>query len=199
MTTLTLDLNILNNLESGNSEYCVDSRFYNGPAGQQPYKLYSYLSKLFDNSTILDIGTYKGNSALALSHNDSNKVITYDITNHINNPNHKIYTKHNIEFRIKNLLNDLTEELVENCHLILIDIDHYGKNEHYLIERLNKVGFKGIILLDDIWHLTIPVMRKAMQDLYKSLPYEKYDVTKYGHNNGTALFLMNYDLKIIQQ
>ena len=63
MTTLILDINILNNLESGNSEYCVDSRWYNRPAGQQPYKLYSYLSKLFNNTTILDIGTHKGNSA----------------------------------------------------------------------------------------------------------------------------------------
>jgi hypothetical protein len=35
-----------------------------------------------------------------------------------------------------------------------------------------------------------------MQRLWKSLKYEKYDVTKYGHWSGTGLIVMNSDIII---
>jgi len=200
MEYLILNNKTLDEHQAINSDYLVyDTKNYLGKSGIQPYKLYSMLSQKFNNTTILDIGTYKGSSAVALSHNDSNKVISYDIVNHIQNPDHKIYTKNNIEFRVKNVLDDLTKEFVKNCHLILIDIDHFGKNEDIIIKRLEEIGFSGIILLDDIWHTTIIQMREAMQNLYNNLPYEKYDITKYGHVNGTGIFLMNYKLEIILQ
>ncbi len=37
----------------------------------------------------------------------------------------KIYTKDNIEFRIKNVLDDLTSELVSKTKIVMIDIDHF--------------------------------------------------------------------------
>ena len=49
------------------------------PAGQSEYKLYAYLSTFFNKSTILDIGTRVGGSALALSYNPTNQVISYDL------------------------------------------------------------------------------------------------------------------------
>ena len=55
--------------------------FTKGP-GKEPYSLYAYLSTTFDNGTILDIGTLYGSSAVALSYNTTNKVISYDVNEH---------------------------------------------------------------------------------------------------------------------
>ena len=98
---------ILDNFTLKNQEYLVSKDLYEDKSGKQEYRLYSYLSTFFYNTTILDIGTLDGRSAIALSHNDTNKVISYDITKLIPN-NHKIYSKHNIIFKIKNILDDLT-------------------------------------------------------------------------------------------
>ena len=46
-------------------------------AGQSEYRLYAWLSTQFNNTTILDVGTRTGGSALALSYNDKNKVAFY--------------------------------------------------------------------------------------------------------------------------
>ena len=49
------------------------------PAGQSEYRFYAYMSTWFNNTTILDIGTRTGGSALALSYNPTNKVRSYDL------------------------------------------------------------------------------------------------------------------------
>ena len=186
--------NILDSFHLKNHEYLVDSTYYDLPSGKQEYKLYSYLTTFFDNSIILDIGTLNGRSAVSLSHNESNQVISYNIVDDIKDPNHKIYTKSNIEFRIKDVLEDLTPELVSKIKIVMIDIDHFEVIEREIIQRLDKLGFSGIILLDDIHH-PAPKERDAMQRLWNSLEYEKYDVTKYGHCSGTGLIVMNSDIK----
>ena len=48
---------------------------------EQHYYLLAYLSNLVNNSIIIDLGTHVGTSALALAFNNSNKILTYDITN----------------------------------------------------------------------------------------------------------------------
>ena len=45
-------------------------------AGQSEYRLYAWLSTQLNNTTILDVGTRTGGSALALSYNETNKVIS---------------------------------------------------------------------------------------------------------------------------
>jgi len=47
--------------------------FFSEP-GKEHYKLLSYLSTLFNNSNILDIGTHLGHSSLALSYNKTNTI-----------------------------------------------------------------------------------------------------------------------------
>lgn len=183
---------LLDNFEMKNSEYLVYNDNYDNPSGIQEYRLYSYLSTFFNDIIILDIGTSHGRSAIALSHNETNKVISYDIYNHIQNNNHKIYSKSNIEFRIKNVLDDLTPEFVSKCKIIIIDIDHYEIIERQIINKLIDCGFSGIILLDDIHH-PYPDMYKAMQILWKGINLPKFDITSYGHWSGTGMILMNTD------
>ena len=48
-------------------------------AGKEQYKLLSYLSAQFTGRHILDIGTGRGASALALSSNPTNTIYSFDI------------------------------------------------------------------------------------------------------------------------
>jgi len=45
-------------------------------SGIEHYRLLANISTYFNNKTLLDIGTFKGGSALALSYNKSNNVIS---------------------------------------------------------------------------------------------------------------------------
>lgn len=178
-----------------NHEYLVDKNLYNNKSGINEYRLYSFLSTFFNDCIILDIGTKHGRSAVALSHNSNNKVITYDIQDRISNKNHNFYKKKNIKVKIGNILDDLNEDLVSKCKIVMIDIDHYEKTEKKIIERLDELKFSGLILLDDINH-PYPDMNKAMKSLWNTINEKKYDLTNYGHSSGTGLVLMNTDINI---
>jgi predicted O-methyltransferase YrrM len=180
-----------------NQEYLVTPTYYDMKSGTQEYRLYSYLTTFFNDTTIIDLGTSHGTSAVSLSHNPTNQVISYDIEDGIHTPGHKIYSKENIEFRIKDILEDLNEENVSTIHYVMIDIDHYGSIEKKLIDRLHELHFSGIILLDDVFHHPDTNIKQCMQELWDSIPYEKYNITKYAHWSGTGLILMNTDIKFV--
>ena len=75
------------------------------PAGQSEYRLYAYLSTFFNKTTILDIGTRTGGSALALSYNPNNEVISYDLVEQ----GASAIEKENITWKIMDFMED--EEL----------------------------------------------------------------------------------------
>jgi hypothetical protein len=191
---IQLSNEILDKFNLKNHNYLVNSKNYDMESGKQEYRLYSYLSSLFNDITILDVGTFKGRSAISLSHNDNNKVISYNILDQIKNKNHKIYSKHNIEFRIKDVLKDLNKEFVSKLKIVMIDIDHFGSIESLIMNKLYKEGFSGIIILDDIHH-PFPLEKKLMENLWKNINLKKYDVTKYGHFSGTGIVIMNSDIE----
>ena len=142
----------------------------------------------------MDIGTFDGRSAIALSHNENNNVISYDICNHINNNRHQIYTKKNISFNIKNVFDDLNAELIKNVKIVMIDIDHYETIETLIINKLKQLNFSGLIILDDITNHPDHVMNLCMNKLWNSITDTKYDFTKYGHWSGTGIIVMNDDI-----
>jgi len=184
---------ILDEFNLINEEYLVDQEFYHGNSGEQEYRLYSYLSTFFNNTTILDIGTFNGRSAIALSHNDTNKVKSYDI-NKLIPDNHKIRTKDNITFNIKNILDDLTEEFLQGVKIVMIDIDHLEVVERKILQRLQQLKFSGIVLMDDITNHPDPIVKESMSSVWRSIKDTKYDVTKYGHWSGTGIVVMNADI-----
>jgi len=190
---------LLNEFEMQNQEYLVDLTYYNLEAGQAEYRLYSYTSTLFNNITILDIGTNQGRSAVALSHNPNNHVISYDIQDHIHRRDYRLFTKPNMEFRLKNVLDDITPEFIQskNVQFVMIDICHTGPPERMIMDKLWESGFRGIVLLDDIWHPQ-QNFREGMQKMWNELPWRKYDITPLGHWSGTGLVFMN-DTDILQQ
>ena len=80
-TVIALNNKILDSFIMKNFEYLVTPTYYNLKSGIQEYRLYSYVSTLFDNTIILDLVTSNGTSAISLSHNPINRVINYDIFN----------------------------------------------------------------------------------------------------------------------
>tara|TARA_B100001939_G_C16867728_1_gene584926 strand:- start:272 stop:871 length:600 start_codon:yes stop_codon:yes gene_type:complete len=147
-------------------------------AGQSEYRLYAYLSTCFNDSVILDVGTRVGGSALALSYNENNRVISYDLVEQ----GASQIVKDNIEFKIQDFREDETLNYDE-ISIIMIDVDpHDGVQEVEMMEFLNDKGWKGIILLDDIgpgW--------PEVQDMWDAIEEPKIDVTEVGHMSGTGL------------
>ena len=78
-----------------------------GLPGKEHYRLLAYFSTLFNNTNIIDIGTHRANSALALSYNDTNIIHTFDIIDKVNNDN--IKNTKNIHFHIENLLEPIVQ------------------------------------------------------------------------------------------
>ena len=63
---IVLSNRLLDNFVLKNQEYLVEKKYYDLQSGQQEYRLYSYLSTLYDNCVILDIGTLWGGSMITM-------------------------------------------------------------------------------------------------------------------------------------
>lgn len=161
--------------------------------GKQHYRLLSYFSTLFDNSTIIDIGTHRGNSALALSYNTSNVIHTFDIVDNVANTS--IKSQENIKFHIEDLFEESTQEKWKNTILdspfIFLDVDpHNGHMETRFYNFLQKINYTGFVICDDIWYF------KEMRDnfWYKIQYEQRYDLTDIGHWSGTGIFTLNREI-----
>ncbi|CAB1073886.1 hypothetical protein D1AOALGA4SA_1990 [Olavius algarvensis Delta 1 endosymbiont] len=140
------------------------------------YRLMAHLSSLFDDSIIFDIGTNQGYSALALSYNDSNRVISYDIEelkelNFADELN-------TIEYLVGDVLQD---HRLLDAALIVLDTNHDGGFENEVYRFLKKNRYKGLLFLDDI-HLNQP-----MVEFWNAIKETKEDITDLGHWSGSGL------------
>jgi predicted O-methyltransferase YrrM len=170
-----------------------DLDFYN-KTGKEHYRLLSYLSSLYDNCNIIDIGTHQGYSALALSYNSTNTIYSFDIENFVIDEN--IIDKNNIVFIIENIFQDNIDnkwkKLILNSKFIFIDIaPHQGILEYNLYLFLLKNNYSGFLICDDIWYF------KEMRDnfWYKLNQDYCYDLTEFGHWSGTGLITFNENYK----
>jgi len=166
---------------------------YFSACGAQHYRLLSYFSSLFHHSNIIDIGTHRGNSSLALSYNKTNTIHTFDIVSNIN-PHIMAHTDNVICYK-DNIFDEETannkyKELILSCPFILLDVDpHDGGNETIFYEYLKKIDYKGFVICDDIWYF------KEMRDnfWYNISHVERYDLTHLGHWSGTGIINFNRD------
>ena len=111
-------------------------------AGLEHYRLLAFISKLYNGVNLLDIGSYQGSSAIALSFNKKNKVISYDIEHQPEISDIKIP---NIEFIKGNVLKDKI-----TAPFILLDTYHDGTFEQDFVDHLIKIKYKGLVMFDDI-------------------------------------------------
>ena len=148
------------------------------PAGQSEYRFYAYMSTWFNNTTILDIGTRTGGSALALSYNPTNKVRSYDLIEQ----GASGIKKDNITWNIGDFMEDEDIDW-DNVSIVMIDVDpHDGSQERVMMDWLRERGWKGILMHDDIgpgW--------PDIQLMWDEIPEEKFDVTEIAHMSGTGL------------
>ena len=156
-------------------------------AGVCEYKLYAYISTFFNNSIILDVGTRTGGSALALSYNDNNQVISYDLIDH----GCSNIKKNNIIWKTQDFRDDDTLDY-NKISIIMIDVDpHDGIQELEMFNFLKEKNWKGILLLDDIgpdW----PFIQKLWNDFDDT----KLDVTEIGHFSGTGIVSFGSEHKL---
>ena len=131
------------------------------------------------------MGTRTGGSALALSYNDKNKVISYDL---VEQGASSGISKGNVTFKIQDFREDDTLDY-DNISIIMIDVDpHDGTAEEEMFEFLEEKGWKGLVLLDDIgpqW--------PEIEDFWNRITFPKINVTEVGHMSGTGL--VNFDEK----
>lgn len=151
------------------------------------YKLLSYLANKFNNTTVIDAGTYQGYSALALAQNPSNRVKSYDIMT-LSFPFLQPYT--NVELLNKDINNE-SKEVLCGAPLISLDIDpHDGEQEARFIEKLVGIGYEGYVVCDDI-HLNA-----NMNYWWSMVTLPKYDITDIGHVHGTGLICFGVEVNI---
>ena len=160
-------------------------------AGHSHYPLLAYISDSYNNCKFVDIGTHFGWSALCLAKNKSNKVITYDLTDHItelknrnNKPYGSIFNLKNVVFKQKNILDNLDE--LKDTKLIFLDVDpHDGIQEKIIFKAIKESGFNGVLICDDI------KLNPGMRNFWDSIDLPKEDLTQFGHYSGTGFVYFN--------
>jgi predicted O-methyltransferase YrrM len=176
------------------------------------YVILSQLSTYFNNSVIVDLGTLRGESAVALAYNKSNKVYTYDIDHREEAA--KQFEK--VEFQnIKYIIGDCIEnnwsgmamlegvqpksdkEIFLSSELIFMDIDpHDGAQEDKVLNFLISNNWKGIMVCDDIGMGREPGKENAhpqMRDWWNTINLPKYDISKNYYAAGTGTGIICFD------
>lgn len=167
-------------------DWCEQNKhFFNLEGGKEHYKLLGYISSIINDITIIDIGTYFGFSALAMSMNEKNKVITYDIFDWI--PDHhecSIKNKENIEVRLTDCIDDIMDLI--SADLICLDVSpHDGTQEQEIYNLLKKYKYKGLLYFNNA------NINNEMKEFTNSITHAKYDVTSYGHYTGSILVVFD--------
>lgn len=164
--------------------------FFHLPSGKEHYKLLIYLSYQFKHQELYDIGTNEGASALALSSNPENTVLSYDVQSLILND---FSRKGNIKFNIMNIIDNVDHAIkMLQSPLIFLDTFHDGSFENLFYNFLINNNYKGILLLDDI------KLNSNMENFWNSIKHEKYDITKYGHGSGTGIVFFDNQKIILE-
>ena len=171
----------IDNLAKLVPEYEFKSYFLSLP-GREHYRLLAYISTLYENTTLIDIGTYKGCSALALSYNKKNTVFSFDVDGSTKNISQNPI---NTAFVVDDILKEKYKKLIMSSPFILLDTNHNGDFEAQFHSYLESIGWKGILLLDDI-NLNDP-----MKEYWKQIKQKKIDMTIFGHWSGTGLVIFS--------
>lgn len=150
----------------------TNRKYIDAKAGQDHYRLLVWLGKKA-KKTIVELGTFRGHSALCLGLNGA-RVISFDIQDQLS----IIEEPDNVGF----FINDNGQAFIDHSvDLVFLDTLHDGVFERKVLNRLRHIGWKGILVMDDI------VEFPALADLWEEIPEKKQDWTSVGHYSGTGL------------
>lgn len=167
----------------------IGNKYFPMLSGKEHYRLLHYIVSLYNNVTILDIGTSYGASALALSSNPKNKVISFDIKDFKRD---NFISRKNIEF----VLNcDLESYKTYSPKIVFLDASKDSSFESDLISALEPilVANKSILIIDDYYEY--PIVQSLVGKL--SEKYKVHNLTGFGHYSGTHLIDFSNKLDII--
>ena len=165
----SLDTNFINNYNIIQGE-----QYFHLPSGREHYRLLIYVSFLFKNEILFDVGTHKCMSAAALSASMKNKVFSYDVkTSLLYNP-----ILPGVQYNIGNVMKD--KNLIKSS-FIFFDVNHDGIFEKKFYDHLVNINYKGLLMCDDIYE------NIEMKTWWENIKEDKYDITSIGHWNGTGL------------
>jgi hypothetical protein len=153
---------------------------------KEHYPMLSHLSwQLERGETVVDVGTFLGFSALALSHNQTAHVITYDLESKIPRTSEQLTPlhRHTIDFRIGDVLADLPSLL--HAPFMFLDTNHDGTFEKQFVQELQRLDYKGIVLCDDI------ALNDQMKEFWDGITLPKLDLTSVGHWSGTGAIMFD--------
>ena len=172
------------------------------------YAILAHLSTYFNDSIIVDLGTHRGGSAVALSYNKSNKVYTFDTA--LTDEAAELFKKDeykNIIYIIGNCIENnwygqtqrpflardseplkSEKEIFLSSELIFLDIDpHNGIQEAAVLNFLVENDYKGIMVCDDIGH-----KHPSMHEWWNSIELITYNIAnKYASGTGTGIICFN--------
>lgn len=177
-----IDLSHLNQYVEWHKE---NFQYFNLEPGKEHYKLLAWLSKTLGCKKLVEFGTYIGQGTVALSYDESKQVHTYDIYSWF--PEDGSLTaenRDNIETHICDYIDDIPE-IVKDCDLVFLDIDHTGVTERVIMSSLRKAGYRGLVLIDDT------NLNDDMRQFYAEIPEKKIDVSSVGHWSGSGLVVMD--------
>ena len=170
---------------------------------KEHYHFLGYMSTTIDNGTIIDSGTHRGGSAIALSFNQSNKVHTYDIDSYRSG---LIGNVNNIPDNISSYcplsiitLMETNPGQILNSDIFFVDINHEGPEEIKLFDFLFENRYKGILIIDDI-HINNEM--KQVWNYIQSKDVVTLDVTNIAHlldGDGTGVVFFDKTHKYIDK
>lgn len=152
------------------------AEFMNAVPGKEHYKLLAWLSMQFNKVSLSEVGTLDGCGALALSYNPKNKVSTYDVRFYDDRAN---FPK-NVTLKLVDEQYNFVDEVVKSP-VIFYDTMHDGVLEREFVAELEKRGYKGIVVFDDIY------LFDCMKSFWNDVKQRKEDWTDIGHWSGTGV------------
>lgn len=154
---------------------------------ESQYRMLKWLSWQFNGINIIDIGTRAGTSAFCLADNPANKVITCDINSIYKQVDIRPFLdKRGIEFIEQPATNIATNVLLK-CPIISLDISHNGIDEADFLNRLDSIGYDGIVIMDDV---NFPRKFPALQHVWNKIKIPKLLLPrKIAHDTGTGIVI----------
>ena len=170
---------------------------------KEHYHFLAAVSTMIENGSIIDTGTHRGGSAIALSFNQSNKVYTYDIEAYKlgikgNVKNNHANILYHCPFSIITLMETDPDKIL-NSDAFFVDINHEGPDEIKLFDFLFENNYKGILILDDI-HINNEM--KQVWSYIQSKDVVTLDVTNIAHlldGDGTGVVFFDKTHKCIDE